>query len=165
LTIYFELIGRISTRFVSFYTIKLKNSEITEYDKFCNKFFPDHVREKAILDKTLFNMGLSGAKPRYFEKPEKGAYALPSVKINIKKANKKDFGIRLYCIYISPSIVILLNGDIKTVDGPAQLCPNVKDHFNRAVSLVSKLKKANDMELVSYEPGKLDFEEDYLLDI
>ena len=54
-----------------------------------------------------------GALEAYF-KVEDAANALPIVPQSLRVANKKDFGIRLYCIRINDSILVLLNGAIKT---------------------------------------------------
>lgn len=59
----------------------------------------------------------------------------------IETDNPDDYGIRLYCIRISPSIVILLNGDSKTHQ-KAALCENCKPHFERANVLANKITQA-----------------------
>lgn len=154
----------ISTPKVTFYSVKLGQEQDTEYKEFCNKVFPNHQFEIAILNKVIRELGLRGAKPYYF-KNEYPANALPIVNPDIKKKNKVDFGIRLYCIYISPSIVILLNGDIKTVENSPKKCPNVASHFSNAIKIAKKLQDALNSDFVRYKLGEIELDDDFELNI
>jgi len=130
LRVIFERVEPLCIGAVTFYTAKLGTNTETEFGSFTENDFPDHVREIQILYQVISRMHNRGAKLYYF-KNEKNAEALPIVTSNVMKANKKDFGIRLYCIFLNESEVILLNGGIKTKKKP-QDCPNVKDHFRIA---------------------------------
>jgi hypothetical protein len=159
-----EKITNISTKKISYYSIKFNNQEYTEYQRFVQKDFPNHVIESQILRKILTQMGLSGAKPWYF-KFENGASALPVVSPKIKKANQKDFGLRLYAIHLSESIVILLNGDIKSVSTSAQHCPKVSKFFNNAIALYKKIGKAQDDDMLRLEGLNIEFDENFIIDL
>lgn len=142
----------ISTPRVRFYTVKLGGASLSEFEKFDTKEFPEHVEEQQILYQVIKEMGLREAKLFYF-KDERSAHALPKVPLRIIKANKKDFGLRLYCIHITNQIVILLNGGIKTAQNPLD-CANVRNHFKLAVSLAEKIDRAHNNGNITWQ-GKL----------
>lgn len=135
----FVKIVDLSTRNVCFYTVRVNKHQLTEFEKFDDKDFPDHHVELTILYNIITELGLRGAKPRYF-KFEASAEALPIVSSTIMASNKKDFGLRLYCKLLTESLVILLNGDIKTLLD-TKSCPRVKQHFNFALKLGTALNK------------------------
>jgi len=149
LVVSFIKIKELSTYKVGFYTLYLEEEELTEFEKFDGTDFTHHQEELEIIYSILKIMGLRGAKPYYF-RPENGAEALPTKKdvpLHLIEANA-DQGIRLYCIRITDSIVILLNGGIKTNQDP-KLCPNVKRHFNIAWQLsaaITRAKLAGDID-------------------
>lgn len=145
----FEKIDNISSDAVIFYTVRLNDNRLTEIELFEEKDFPEHLKELQILFSVLNEMQIRGAKPYYF-KPERNANALPKVPAEIISANKKDFGLRLYCIRLTGSIVILLNGGIKTNLDPT-LCPNVQRHFSNAVKIARKLDMLLLDDEVDYE--------------
>lgn len=160
----FSPIWNISTSKIRYYSARLGSNQETEYTKFRNKRFPSHQLELEILDKVIAKMGVRGAKPHYF-KPETPAHALPSVPPEVKDANKKDYGIRLYCIYISPKIVILLNGDVKTSRHSPKTCPQVRQHFINAINIATKLEQAETDNFVRYVDFKIEFDDDFELEI
>ena len=135
----FKLIGDISTGKVQFYTVTRSGEELSEFEKFVDKDFPEHKEEIEVLYQIIEEIGRRGAKAYYF-KFEKSAHALPKVGREIINANTDDFGIRLYCIRISDELVILLNGNIKTTQLP-QDCDNVKGHFSFANKIADQIDK------------------------
>ena len=163
--VYFEKLSEISTDKVSFYSPRFIKSSLTEYEKFLQNDFSKHSIELSILTKTIKEMGLRGAKPYYFTKDEKGAFALPIVSPEVKKANKKDFGIRLYCLFLNESIVVLLNGGIKTVAHSPEKCPNISQFFKDAIKLESKLSKAKQNGDVFYYSGEICFDPGFDIDL
>ena len=136
----FDKIKEISDGVTQFYTIRLGNNELTEFELFDAKEFPDHAEELEITYNVINEMRNREARLRFF-KDESGAHALPRVSQEIMDANKGDYGIRLYCIYVRPELVILSNGDIKTSQHPED-CPQVKDHFRRIRRIAALLDKA-----------------------
>ncbi|MEM9917871.1 MAG: hypothetical protein AAF990_07235 [Bacteroidota bacterium] len=93
--------------------------------------------EFGVILKLIKIIGRRGAKDIFF-RFEDMALALPS------KPSKRIAGVqvmmdstlRLYCVKISESIVILCNGGIKTTH-KATDCPNVSSHF-RLANLIAK---------------------------
>lgn len=110
---------------------------MTEIELFEENDFSEHRKELEILYSVIDLMGTRGAKNYYF-KPESAANALPKVSQEIISANKKDFGLRLYCIRLTDHVVVLLNGNIKTNIDPSK-CLNVQKHFKNAVKIARKL--------------------------
>lgn len=93
---------------VNFYTLKFKNDEDTEIDKFFN-LFPagcPYDEDIDILIKWIDKIAEKGSLERYFRPEGKihdNIYAIP-----IEKSN-----LRLYVIRINDGIVILGNGGLK----------------------------------------------------
>ena len=145
----FEKIGDISTEEVTFYSVRLNKNELTEIELFDEYEFPEHSKELEILYNVIDEIKYRGAKSYYF-KSEEGANALPRVSQQIINANKKDYGLRLYCIRLTDNIVVLLNGNIKTKHNPEE-CPNVRRHFKNAIKIARKLDKLLREGEVNYE--------------
>ncbi len=106
-----------------------------------------------------------GAYPKHF-KHERAAERLPPPYHYIETEDANDFGLRLYCIRLTPEIVILLNGGRKTNRNPEK-CNNCSKHFTLANRISNKINEAiNDgyIELNHYT-GEIDIEEDFELDI
>ncbi len=135
----FEKIDELSTSKVEFYSVKLGDCSLAEFQKFDNKEFPQHLEELQIAYKTIKEIGKRGARS-YFFKFESAAHALPIVSQAIMDANKEDFGLRLYCIRLTDNVLVLLNGDIKTDINPIN-CKNVKEHFSNANKIAKRLDK------------------------
>lgn len=129
---------------VRFYSIKVANllgdaPEYSEFEKFLLKFRnaenEDVKEEFEDIIAIIEHIGDNSADMKYF-RFENMAVGLPSPK-NTKiemvdiKVNSK---LRLYCVLIDESNVILCNGGWKTKD-QAQNCPNVAPHFDFANKL------------------------------
>jgi hypothetical protein len=85
-----------------------------------------------------------GAKMKFF-RHERDASALPPPGFDYlgrddEYPNNK-YGLRLYCIRLNSSIVILFNGDLKTAQ-EAQKCKNCKRHFDLANRITRKIDEA-----------------------
>mgnify|MGYP006924775478 CR=1 FL=1 len=94
---------------VNFYSIKLENEELTEFERFFEKF-PLGCKYDEEVDTViawLDKIGETGAFERYF-RPE-GKYGDGVGVIPIDLGNK----VRLYCLRISDKILIFGNGGIK----------------------------------------------------
>lgn len=90
---------------VNFYTIRFVDEEISEFEKFYDKFDPQEDFNED-LDKIVYWMnkiGIQGALERNF-RPEGGK--LKALPIDTSR-------LRLYCFKITENIVILGNGGIK----------------------------------------------------
>ncbi len=98
----------------NFYTVRYDNCEVSETDKFYDKYwvddgkYLDDIEQIHMLMKKLSVKGLSIISR---VRPEASALALPpkSLKYEI---NQFDNKLRLYYIEISPGIVILFGGGI-----------------------------------------------------
>jgi len=165
LTVNFEEISELSSQLVRFYSVKLGPDPICEFEKFDSKEFenPIHIDELRVIYSTIEEIRQRGARSFYFH-PEGPAEALPKVTKLMKESNRQDFGIRLYCIHISENTVVLLNGDIKTKHNPKE-CPNVATHFERALKIAVKLKKAIDEKLVHFTVNGMNADENFEIDI
>ncbi|SDC42361.1 hypothetical protein [Niabella drilacis] len=126
--VYFELIEDLCSKRVDVYTVRIDDEAAFEYEKYYEKEFVQHDEERDFIDSALEEIRKRGALRRYFRN-EGPADALPNgVPDEIVKLNENDQGIRLYCIRLSDNVLILLNGDIKTIQDPKD-CPNVRKHF------------------------------------
>ena len=125
---------------VNFYTIWIEDCPDSEFYDFTkrlslNQKDKNELRELLIFLKEIGNE--HGALSRYFHH-EAAAHALavPYLRhIDIDIENN-DFGLRLYCLRLSESIVILFNGDRKTTQ-TAQDCPNCAKYFRLAQRITS----------------------------
>lgn len=123
---------------VNFYTIQVENRERNEFEDFLDR----HVSNTAIYEqlsflyKKLENFSLQGAR-RHFFRSEGSFHALPppAKYLDVTFGRKQ---LRLYCLYISPCIVVLFNGGIKTKN-KAQDCDNVSRYFAEAKEFTKKI--------------------------
>lgn len=143
---------------VTFYTVRfemdMKMDDESETDKFFHKFENDtaltHELDKMItfLKKIGENFGANKALFRH----ERRADALPPQRKMMAKYGLLDFletdeyKLRLYCLRLSDSVVILFNGGLKTNDDPEK-CHNVSRHFKDAQIFSKKInEKLNDKD-------------------
>lgn len=137
----FHRIPELCSKTVQFWSVKLGNEHLTEFEKFddlASEYSnPQHITEIRIIYNILEEMKVRGARRFYF-KHEGSASALPIVSQGMRNSNTEDFGMRLYCIHVSESLVVLLNGGVKTKLQPEE-CANVKEHFKRAKKIATKL--------------------------
>jgi len=93
---------------VTFYTIRYDDSELSETDKFIKRFLEEETVYKDDLDDILNwinEIGIRGLK--YINlRAENDAYALPPY--------TESSNLRLFCIKITNSIILLGNGGIKS---------------------------------------------------
>lgn len=125
---------------VTYYTVKLENKLYSEFEDFINR----HENDPEVEDEFQYIIDLieqlgevRGAKKIYF-RHEQRAEALPppSKLIEIDYTNN----LRLYCMRICDSIVILFNGGVKSKEAKtAQECSIVKPYFDQANKLVKKI--------------------------
>ena len=85
-----------------------------------------------------------GAAPEQF-RDERKAEALPPESFQYFGQDDIDpnnlFGLRLYCLRLSESVVILFNGDLKTAQRVDD-CTNCKRHFQLANRITTKIDEA-----------------------
>lgn len=104
----------------SFYTVRREDAPLSETEKFFAKYEKDPTLERSLQELAQFifrKMGdETGAREAFF-RFENTAHALPPAgrhlveEVSIRFAH---FPLRLYCLRLSESLVILFNGGVKT---------------------------------------------------
>lgn len=106
----------------SFYTVRWENAELSETDKFFEKYENNNTLQRPLqeLAKLIFEkIGDEMGALEYFFRFENAAYALPpsgTYKVEDIDINFGNFPLRLYCLRISETLVVLFNGGEKTAD-------------------------------------------------
>jgi hypothetical protein len=104
----------------SFYTVRWQDAELSETDKFFIKYENDANLQRPLQELASFISNKigdeMGAKDYFFRfendaqaLPPRGTYQLENISINFG-----NFPLRLYCLRISESLVVLFNGGEKT---------------------------------------------------
>lgn len=150
----------MSDESVRFYSVKMEQHDLTEFEKFDeNPFFGRELEIESIYN-IIDEISLRGCKKRYF-RFEDAAHAIAVISEDLDNS-KEDFGIRLYCIRCTEDLLILLNGDVKTTQKVLH-CPNVKPHFQLANRIAKKLDEALANKEVNYQ--EIDPFKDFELEI
>ncbi len=136
---------------VNFYSIRLDEEELSELERFFEKF-PigcEYDDEIDIIIAWLDKIGENGALERYF-RPE-GRYGDGVGVIPIDVGNK----LRLYCLRISDKILVFGNGGIKDADSwqnSGTLAPYVEMLIDTSRFIISRIRDGKiilvDKELV-----------------
>ncbi|UAY52732.1 hypothetical protein [Ferruginibacter albus] len=98
--------------------------------------------ELAELNRYVQRIGqIYGASNRHFKDEDSAERLPPPYHQFIESKAFNDYGLRLYCIRLTTSTVILLNGGRKT-SLKVQDCPNCFPHFNNVRMLSNKINNA-----------------------
>ncbi len=136
---------------VNFYSIHLDEEELSELERFFEKFPVgcEYDNEIDIIIAWLDKIGENGALERYF-RPE-GRYGDGVGVIPIDVGNK----LRLYCLRISDKILVFGNGGIKDADSwqnSGTLAPYVEMLIDTSRFIISRIRDGKiilvDKELV-----------------
>lgn len=124
---------------VNFYSIHLDEEELSELERFFEKFPVgcEYDDEIDIIIAWLDKIGENGALERYF-RPE-GRYGDGVGVIPIDVGNK----LRLYCLRISDKILVFGNGGIKDADSwqnSGTLAPYVEMLIDTSRFIISRIK-------------------------
>ena len=150
---------------VHYYSVRYEGKENSEFKDFQLRMGIKNSIELAEINRHIENIGKKyGAYPDHF-RDEGAAEGLPPPYHQfIESDDSDDYGLRLYCIRLLPSIVILMNGDRKT-KLKAKECENCKPHFDKAVALAKKITEAivsgemeideEEKEIIIYEDFEL----------
>lgn len=128
---------------VRYYSIKLEGRAITEYADFQNRM---SVKTQNQIELSEINRYIEligeklGAFPAHFKNEDSAERLPPPYHHFFESDDPNDYGLRLYCIRVTPFIVILLNGDRKT-SLKVQHCANCYKHFNLARKLADVITK------------------------
>lgn len=152
---------------VVYYTIVFEEEEEEEEESLLQKFsnrFSDIKYEDALnlIRSWLSRLGEEiGAKPEYF-RHERGAHAFPppAKYINVY------CDLRLYCLRINDSAVVLFDGCEKTA-GTAQECDNCRPVFTQANRITAQIdEKIRHKEIrINPENDEVEFDDDLILEI
>ena len=128
---------------VHFYSVRYEGKADSEFRDFQIRMAESgHEHELGEINRYIDNIGKRFGAYRNHFRDEGAADGLPPPYHQFIESDvPDDYGLRLYCIRLSPSIVILLNGDRKTQQ-KAGLCANCKPHFERANALAKKITQA-----------------------
>jgi hypothetical protein len=151
---------------VHFYTIEI-DDKLSEFADFVTRMKQSKLNTHELGELIAFirEIGMKyGAKKSLFRHEAAAeALAVPTVShIDIDSDEETHFGLRLYCIRLTESIVILLNGDRKTTQ-KAQDCPNCKYHFQLANKISVKITQAIIEKDIILENKTILFDEDFEL--
>ena len=133
---------------VTYYTVKWDNEELSETDKFIQKFLYQQPDFKSDLQEILTLIEVigeeRGAKDFYFTRHENLATALPPASTLSVRGIEIPFyenKLRLYCVKINENIVVLFNGGIKSSQ-KVQDSPNLLMKFREAQSFTKRIWQA-----------------------
>jgi hypothetical protein len=137
-------IERLEFKRVKYYSIAFEDHN-SEFLDFQQRMRQSHKTQLGELVTLLYEIGeLYGAKTNFF-RDERKADALPPESFQYLGQDDQDpenpYGLRLYCLRITESIVILLNGDLKTAE-KVDDCENCKRHFQLANKVATKIEEA-----------------------
>jgi hypothetical protein len=111
-------------------------NQLKQIRRFIQKF----VNETGVLEDDLKSEG-------------SGFYRLPPHWFRFRESKgEKDWGLRLYCLMVSPKILILFNGGLKTHQNPKK-CNNCKEHYMFAQAFTNAFldaKVKGDIEIEDY---------------
>lgn len=141
---------------VNFYSIHLEKEELSELERFFEKF-PEgcgYDTEIDVIISWLDRIGANGALERYF-RPE-GKYGDGVGVIPIDVGNK----LRLYCLRISDKVLVFGNGGLKDADSwqnSETLAPYVELLIETSRFVVSRIKNGKIILLDKELIGNLNF--------
>ncbi|MBS1919693.1 MAG: hypothetical protein JST17_05545 [Bacteroidetes bacterium] len=110
--------GRVCT----FYTVRWEDAELSETDKFFVKYENDSTLQRPLQELAKFisnKIGDEMGALEYFFRFENAAQALPpsgTYQVEDLYINFGNFPLRLYCLRMSETLVVLFNGGEKTAD-------------------------------------------------
>lgn len=123
---------------VTFYSICAEGAPKNITQEFFERYEDDAELEESLNKMVfwLFEVGEKRGALRELFRDEDFAVALPPPRRFLAANEQAD--LRLYCIWLSESAVILLSGARKTADG-AEYCPNCRPHFQFANKVAEKV--------------------------
>lgn len=127
-------------RRITYYTIKLDSDSLPLFSQFIKAHgAPEFKPDVDLIRQWMKQLGETiGASTDYL-RPEGAAHAIPPP----VEITRKGCQLRLYCLRMSPRVVILFNGGVKTKN-KAQDCPVVAPHFELANKLALLLWRSFD---------------------
>ena len=129
---------------VKYYTVQLTGKERSEFADFLDRMRsdPSHNRDLGELMAQISQMGHKyEAHLRYFRDEHDIVHRGEAMAIPMHAFSRSR--MRLYCQVLSPKVVFLFNGDVKSKGiNAAQDCPKVSPHFHMANRLTVAINRA-----------------------
>lgn len=154
---------------VHYYTIRLGDKTVSEFRDFQQRMgaIATNITELAEINRHIEKIGTeTGAYERHFRHEGAADGLPPPYHKFIEAEGPGNYGLRLYCIRLSPSVVILLNGDRKTAL-KVNDCEKCKPHFTNAVKISLKLNNAiaENYVYINNEEKEIEVDEDFELEL
>lgn len=150
---------------VSYYTVQVSGRPTSEMVDFYSRMKVNgNEGQLGIIGRRITQIGNLGADKRFFEREAlmKGGN-LPDFHF-LKGNAQTDLCARLYCVRLSDSIVILLNGGCKT-EKNIRDCENCRSHYEFAVKISDALKLAEMQGKIGTDGLDLLIDDDFLLQL
>lgn len=158
-------ITRLTCKKVSYYTVQIDDKD-DEFNDFLRRMsaVPEYAIELGEIIQYILEIGnIHGAKTAHF-RHERAAEALPPEYHKFLGSEENQYGLRLYCIRLTNSAVILLNGDMKTNLYPDK-CDNCKKHFELANKLSKKIDEAIVNKEIFINDQEIEFTDDFEINL
>jgi len=130
-------------RYVTFYTVRKEGEEVSETEKFIERFRSDVVHKddfQQIVTLIEIMGDERGATGDFFTRHEDEASALPPKKLWFLQVPLRNNKLRLYCCKISEHIVVLFNGGVKSAQ-TAQESEDLQSKFRDAKYFAQRIWK------------------------
>jgi hypothetical protein len=135
---------------VAFYTIQIEGQENDEFNDFLLRMKRE-LKDKSELAQLLSHIGNIGSNWGYrnsdFKREDEAHRFLLPFKSQI--STNSPYGLRLYCVVLSPQVIILVNGNLKT-EKSVRSCKNCYPYFvlaNRLAQSLDSAIKSNRIEI------------------
>lgn len=158
------LIEEIPFRKVSYYSVRYLDEEDSLFLNFLNEHSDESYEEQlSIIQFWLGKIGNEIGADRNYFRNEDHAHALPPKAKDVEYPTEfinVDCNLRLYCLRLTKSSVILFGGGVKTAQ-KAQFCENVRPHFelaNELTKIIYGLIKSREI-LINRKTGRLMFDQ------
>lgn len=146
-----------------FYTVLVEGEELSETDLFFKRFFEDeHFKSEAMELATFLSVTIGtkrGALNDFFREEQKAHALPPPLRVEIEEVDfGRDFPLRLYCLRLSRSCLVLFNGGEKTSQSAQD--GNTSISFRQANEFAKKILEAlnqKQIKLCSKERQILDY--------
>jgi hypothetical protein len=161
------VVNRFTTKKVQCYTIKVSGRAHSEFNDFQLRM-TNQLTDKTelaemlrVIENIVTKWGIPNGIDYGYIKDEDNAhrFVLP---LEVQTKANSLFGLRLYCVVLSPTILILLNGDTKTAKWVRD-CKRCEPHFDFANKVSQAIERDRTKGLIDIEEDGLYFEEDYTL--
>lgn len=159
----------IASKKMACYTLRVNGRERSEFNEFIYKMNGgltnlEELQDIVLLmDNVIIKWGIEYSYSCGYLIDEKKAhrFVLP---FNLWTDENCEYGIRLYCLIVSPKTLIILNGCCKTMQS-VQDCPNCLEHFELANKVAEAIEREINLGTIGIDEatGEIDKDDDYQL--